>query len=166
MVLIVFLMGTTAHASTLQNEKDVIEVEILVNSIGEDFAENIVFDDGTKLSDYEYTVKYAPMPRGFYPIADYFNYAAWITKESGEIALSLDPKESVRSTSVARDAAWNVISSTRQGFASSPKWKNTQVMKWQFECHYWFAENKDFWNLEPHRTASSYLTVVAFGCNP
>ncbi|MGL4760039.1 MAG: DUF2599 domain-containing protein [Sarcina sp.] len=39
-------------------------------------------------------------------------------------------------------------------------------MHWQFNCHYSFAKNKDYWNIEPHRTASSYLDVIFSGCNP
>jgi hypothetical protein len=39
-------------------------------------------------------------------------------------------------------------------------------MGWQYDCHYSFAPNKDYWNLEPHRTASSYLQVVLAACNP
>lgn len=137
----------------------------MFNSTDEDFAENIVFEDGTRLSDYEYSVKYAPVPRGFYPIADYFDYAAWITRD-GVVSLSVDPNSSVRGNKSQKDSAWNVLSSTTHGFGSSSNWKNTKVIGWQFDCHYWFANSKDFWNLEPHRTASSYAGVVAAGCNP
>ena len=200
MLLITCLMGTTAYASTLQEKKDVIEVEILLDSTDGDFAENIVFDDGTRLADYEYNITYVTdhqnpmtyatgladyqnpmtyatglndyqnpaygiMPMSYYPIGDYFNYAAWITR-NGEISLSLDPKVSVRTTGAGRDAGWRAISSTTQGFGSHSYWKNTQVMKWQYECHYWFAEDKEYWNLEPHRTASSYAAVVVAKCNP
>ena len=136
-----------------------------VDNNDENFAENIVFDDGTKLSDYDYTLTHAIQPRGFYPIADYFNYAAWITRD-GVRSLSLDPNSKVRTNSTYKNDGWRVLSSTTQGFGGSPYWKNTKVMKWQYDCHYSFAANKNYWNLEPHRTASSYAQVVAKACNP
>lgn len=137
----------------------------MFNTKGDDFLENIVFDDGTKLADYNYTIKQVAMPRGFYPIADYFNYGAWITRD-GVVSLSVDPKSDVRTSRTVRDEAWRVLSHTRHGFGSSPYWKNTTTMRWQFECHFWHAESKQYWNLEPHRYAASYAYVVLKGCNP
>ncbi|WP_106768165.1 DUF2599 domain-containing protein [Paenibacillus faecalis] len=163
-------LGTTvvqaSDASFKDSDSSKVEVEIFVNSNGEGFAENIVFDDGTRLSDYDYSVKYVPMLlSSFYPIQEYFDYAAWITRD-GVISLSLDPVEKVRKNKSEKDAAWGVLSSPTDGFGSHANWNNTQVMKWQYDCHYWFASNKDYWNLEPHRTASSYIEVVTAACNP
>ena len=158
------IVGVKVHASDLKEKREEIEVEILVNSVGDDFAENIVFEDGTKLSDYEYSVKYLPMTRS-YTIANYFNYAAWITR-NGVVSLSVDPKENVRSFTAEKDKAWSVLSSKTRGFGSHSNWDNTKVMGWQFDCHFWFAGSKSYWNLEPHRTAGSYAAVVAAGCNP
>lgn len=164
----IFILNTTiAHADILTNPKsnsNKIEVEVMINSNGEDFIENIVFDDGTKLSDYDYSIKYVPTPKS-YAISNYFNYAAWI-KRDGVISLSVDPKSKVRTNSTERNRGWAALSSPTHGFGSHSYWKNTKVMHWQFDCHYSFATNKKYWNLEPHRTASSYLQVVAKGCNP
>lgn len=169
-VFIVLLLNTTIASAATQEiksttNKQKVEVEIMYNIKGNDFLENVVFEDGTKLSDYDYTIKTVPTPRSFYPIGDYFNYAAWITRD-GVISLSVDPKEPVRTTRTQRNMAWSVLASPTHGFGSSSNWKNGETMRWQFECHYWFAENKQYWNLEPSRTASSYADVVANGCNP
>ena len=165
---LIFVLTTNVYAGTIlaeETKSEKIMVEVLVDNNDENFAENIVFDDGTRLSDYDYTVKHVIQPRGFYPIADYFDYAAWITRD-GVRSLSIDPKTKVRTNSTYKNDGWRVLSSTTHGFGSSPYWKNTQVMKWQYDCHYSFAANKDYWNLEPHRTASSYAQVVLKACNP
>lgn len=164
LVSIIMFNSLIVHANVLSKD-DQITVEIVYNANGEDFADNIVFDDGSKLSDYNYSVKYTPGPKDISPIEEYFNYAAWITRD-GITSLSLDPKTSVRSNSTVRDQAWGVLSSETEKFVSSQYWQNTKVMKWQYDCHYTFASNKDYWNLEPHRTASSYLEVVLKKCNP
>lgn len=148
----------------MPNKSQVI-VEILYNVNVEDFAENIIFDDGTKLSEYDYSVKYIPIPKEFSQVEEYFNYAAWITRD-GITSLSLDPKSSVRTNCSNKTQAWTILSSETEGFASSPYWENTKVMKWQFDCYYSFVSNKDYWNLEPHRSASSCLQVVIKQCNP
>lgn len=163
-----FMLTTTiTYASSLsdkKNDTNKVKVEIIVNSNGEDFAEDIVFDDGTRLSDYDYSVTYVQTPKS-YAIAQYFNYAAWVTRADG-VTLSLDPKDAVRTNKTEKDSAWGVLSSPTQGFGSHSNWKNTQTMNWQFDCHYWFAESKDYWNIEPWRTAGSYVEVVANKCNP
>lgn len=164
LVSIIIINGIIVQANVLPN-KNQITVEILYNNNGEDFAENIVFDDGSRLSDYSYTIKYLPTPKSISQIEEYFNYAAWITRD-GITSLSLDPNSNVRTNSSVKDQAWGVLSSETEGFANSNYWQNTKVMKWQYDCHYTFASNKDYWNLEPHRTASSYLEVVFKKCNP
>lgn len=164
LVSIIIINGIIVQANVLPN-KNQITVEILYNNNGEDFAKNIVFDDGSRLSDYSYTIKYLPTAKSISKIEEYFNYAAWITRD-GITSLSLDPNSNVRTNSSVKDQAWGVLSSETEGFANSTYWQNTKVMKWQYDCHYSFAKNKDYWNLEPHRTASSYLEVVFKKCNP
>lgn len=164
LVSVTIFNSIIVQANVLTNKEQII-VEILYNLNGEDFAENIIFDDGTKLSEYDYSVKYISTPKGFAQVEEYFNYAAWITRD-GITSLSLDPKSSVRTNSSNKYQAWTILSSEAEGFSSSPYWDNTKVMKWQYDCHYSFASNKDYWNLEPHRTASSYLQVVLKQCNP
>lgn len=164
-LFVLCFINTNVYASNLQEKKEVIEVEILVNLNDEDFAENIVFEDGTRLSDFEYSVKYVPMTLETDSISNYFDFAAWITRD-GVISLSIDPNDSVRTSRTEKDKAWKILSSTTEGFGGSPNWQNTKVMGWQYDCHFMFAKNKDYWNLEPHRTASSYIGVVAAACNP
>ena len=153
--------------------KEKLEVEILTNSYDEEFIKNVILEDGTRIGDYDYTIIESPLPlfpkavRSSAAIAQYFNYAAWITKSDGLTALSLDPTFAVRTAAASKTAAWNVLSNASYGFAGNSKWTNTQIMKWQFDCHYWFAPIKDYWNLEPSRTANSYLFgVVLSACNP
>lgn len=176
LMLVVFFLSMNANASIAlassneSNGNDKVLVEIMINNNGDDFANHVIFDDGTKLSDYDYTVVYKPMPRNYvitssYEITNYFDYAAWITRD-GVISLSLDPKPEVREHGSIKNSAWDVLSSSTKGFGSHKNWKNTQVMKWQFDCHFQWAPFKDYWNLEPHRTASSYAEVVLNGCNP
>lgn len=175
-VLAIIIINTVVSTSAKADTSNKIVVEVLYNVNGQDFADNIIFDDGTKLSDYDYVVKYdetklsdyavnSVTTYGYYPIGDYFNYAAWITRD-GVVSLALDPTHGVRGTTSIKDAAWSVLASPTHGFGSSPNWRNTQVMQWQFDCHFAYAKDNAYWNLEPHRTASSYFQVVAASCNP
>lgn len=161
----IIVINTMIVQATVIPKNEHITVEILYNANGDDFAENIVLDDGSRLSDYDYSVKYIGTPKTGSEIQEYFDYAAWITRD-GVTSLSLDPNSSVRTNSTIRNQAWDVVSSETTGFANSPYWQNTKVMKWQYDCHATFASNKDYWNLEPHRTASNYLQVVLKKCNP
>ena len=141
-----------------------VQVEVLFDSTNGDFVKNITFDDGTKLSDYEYEIVKSKQTKS-YALRDYVNYAAWITRD-GVVSLSIEPKDNVRNSKSEKDTAWSYISSPTHGFGSSSNWRNGKVMGWQFDCHYSFANSKTYWNLEPHRTAGSYMEVVASGCNP
>lgn len=166
MLLIVGLMGTSAYATTNSLSQDeVVEVEILINTMDENFAENIIFDDGTKLSDYKYEVTYLAKARVFNPLENYFSYAAWITRD-GVVSLSLNPKTIVRNDRVQKDMAWTALAHPWHGFGSSTSWTSDKTFKWQYDCHYSFAKGKTYWNIEPSRRASSYLNVVTAGCNP
>lgn len=48
----------------------------------------------------------------------------------------------------------------------SSKWKNTSSMKKQFYCHWYFAQFKSKFNLEPSRPSVSWPKMIASGCNP
>lgn len=51
--------------------------------------------------------------------------------------------------------------------SSSPHWNNTDSMFAQFHCHAMFAgDNKIPWNIEPWRTESNLVKVIAAKCNP
>lgn len=185
-LIVCFLLGIfLINASTIHAKENIsgnlkqkteqkkkVKVEVLFNSNGEDFIKEVTFDDGTKVKDYDYTITYLNtsannviVPNYSYPIAQYFDYAAWIVRD-GVVSLSVDPNDSVRSEREIKDIAWNVLSSPVYGFGGDSAWRNTQVMKWQFDCHFQFANYKDTWNIEPSRTANSYLAVVLAGCNP
>lgn len=138
-------------------------IEIMV-FYGEVDPATIILEDGSKLTDYDYNITTMMTPR-FYPLGDYFDYVAWINRDN-VISLQLKPNNTTRTNNTAKNNAWRTLASTTHGVGGHSYWKNTQVMEWQFECHYNFAKNKDFWNLEPHRTAPSYVAVVAAGCNP
>ncbi len=138
-----------------------IEVMVVHGVLNPD---EIIFDDGTKLSEYEYTVTTMTTPR-FYPLGDYFDYVGWTNREDG-ISLQLKPNNTTRRNNAAKNNAWRTLSSRTHGLGGHSYWRNTQVMEWQFECHYQFAKDKQFWNLEPRRTAPNYAFVVAAACNP
>lgn len=159
-------LGASATVTSRKNTKDeVVKVEVVFNSGNNDFINEIEFSDGTKLIDYQYEITYKPQPKGFYPIGDYFNYAAWIDR-GGEISLRLEPNSSTRRNETYKNDGWRVVSSRTHGFGADHRWKNTQVMQWQYDCHYYMAKDKTHWNLEPHRTSPSYANVVLKGCNP
>jgi len=158
-----------------QNFEETLEIEILINEYDQEYIENVVLEDGTRVGDYNYIIKEPTIslfPRlistsSYTALGNYFHYAAWITKSDGLIALSLDPKSNVRNINSEKEAAWSVILHPNYGFAGTSNWKNTQIMKWQYDCHFWFAAFKDYWNLEPSRSADSYLFgVVLKACNP
>lgn len=148
------------------NSKEKLEVKVIYNSFDEKYIEEITLDDGTKVGDYDYSIKYFKLPKLYTSlISEYFNYVGWIKRED-IVSLSLDPTSKVRKNYTAKNSAWKLISSPTDGLASDPEWKNTQSLKWQYDCHYSFAKSKERWNIEPHRTPSSYIEVVAKGCNP
>ena len=51
-------------------------------------------------------------------------------------------------------------------FSGDRRWKNSTGMSHQFHCHAHFARDKEFWNLEPHRTSTNYAEYIANSCNP
>lgn len=150
-------------------DNDII-VEVMLPDYDEDEIANTKLDDGTLIGDYNYTIKYTPkLTRDPIYWSSYFDQAMWITRD-GKISLSLKPKSNVRDSKSVKDQAWNIISGTYTGFGGHANWpkesKNVKTFKWQYDCHYYFANDKDAWNLEPWRSASSYAAVVAKKCNP
>ena len=168
-----------AYEHSAKADKSMVLVEVYINNNGEDYIKNIHFDDGTVVGDYNYSIKYVTpsislvsgIDTMYYssPMAIYFDYAAWITRD-GVVSLSLDPNSSVRASSTLKETAWNVVSSPTIGLANSSDWptetQKVKTFKWQYDCHFSFANNKDTWNIEPSRSAGNYLTVVLAGCNP
>lgn len=162
-VSMVFPVFASEYTSKTSDPK--LSILVYVNNFDNAYIENWTFDDGTKVSDYSYEIEYLPTPRS-YALGNYFDYAAWVTRSDG-ITLSLDPKDDVRASSDLKEIAWNCLASTGNGFGTQPDfYNNTQILKWQYDCHYSYANSKDRWNLEPWRTASSYLQVVLNSCNP
>lgn len=158
-----------ATETMVENEPEII-VEVLVNNNGEEFIENIEFDDGTVVGDYDYEIRYVTkLTRDPIYITYFFDSVAWVTRENG-ITLSLDPTEEVRTDSDMRTSAWNVLKDPVYGFGKERYWptdsNKLETFKWQYDCHFNFAKTKATWNIEPWRTASNYLVVVANGCNP
>lgn len=164
--------NTNKEISTMEINADnsideKVQVEVLFDSTDGEFVKEVIFDDGTKLTDYDYDIKQLKQEKGFYPIGDYFDYSVWIIRDNGtKLSLSTDSKDKVRFNSNEKDLAWNVLSHPNHGFGSDSRWKNTKVMGWQFDCHYDLAKFKSYWNLEPDATADSYWEVVKNGCNP
>ena len=154
-----------AVSNALDSDEAEVVVEVYINNYDEEYIKNWTFDDGTKVCDYNYVITYQPVPRS-YALGQYFDFAAWIPRTEG-ISLSLAPNSEVRASSSLKEIAWNCLASTENGFGAQANFANNeQVLKWQYDCHFTFANQKDRWNLEPWRTASSYAEVVLKGCNP
>lgn len=165
--------GITAFAAerTNEDEEDAeVIVTVYVNNHDEDYILNIPFDDGTVVGDYDYSIEYIPhYTRDPIYLTYFFDYVGWITRD-GVVSLSLDPTSDVRNNTSSRDSAWNILKDPTYGVGGSPKWptatSNVKTFRWQYDCHWSFAKNKDYWNIEPSRTASNYAAVVLASCNP
>lgn len=100
----------------------------------------------------------------------YVTQSKWIVKDNNDIALQLKPiQNSPLRTSSGNDLlahATKAYSLVYEKFSSSSQWKNSTGMSHQFHCHANFAGDKEFWNLEPHRTSTNYLEYLRHGCNP
>lgn len=160
----------TVFASDVSNNEEKIIVEVIVNDYGEETIKDIELDDGTHIGDYEYEVIYSPkLTRDPAYMATYFTQAIWITRNN-VISLSLKPRDNVRKSKSEKDKAWVTLSSTAAGLGSHKNWpkdaQKVKTFKWQFDCHFYFANSKSEWNIEPSRSASSYAAVIAAKCNP
>ena len=161
-LLLLNISAPIIYAADTETE---VEVEVYLNEFDEEYIKNVEFDDGSKVGDYTYTVEYARRTRINTTLGNYFSYAAWI-KRDGVVTLSLKPKNTVRYNRTTKNTAWNVLKNKTTGMGGSSNWKNETTLKWQYDCHFDFATFKDYWNLEPHRKASSYAAVVIAKCNP
>ncbi|MDR1033499.1 MAG: DUF2599 domain-containing protein [Bifidobacteriaceae bacterium] len=136
--------------------------------------------DGLKLTqvvepnaDAQYPIVADPLS-----ITSYFYSSKW-TSSGKTVALSLDPKPSVRVAGPAilflpwgfmisnaiRKASWDSIQNT---YKRHNNWSNPAGMKMQYECHLYFA----FWkggtyNLEPWRRNVNWGSMIwDHHCNP
>lgn len=173
MALSIVAMSASAveASSTTDQKQPEVLVEVIYNSYDEEYLKNIPFDDGTVVGDYDYEIRYiGSVTRDPTYIPYYFNAVSWITRDDGMISLSLDPNSKVRNDSSVKDTAWSVLSTPSNGVADNRNWptnsKNVKTFRWQYDCHFDFAKDKDRWNIEPSRTAGSYLAVVVNKCNP
>lgn len=86
------------------------------------------------------------------------------------ISLSLDPVDAVRDIFTSMESAWTALEKPENGVSTDANWPtdsaNLQTLRRQYDCHWTFAKTKDYWNLDPGSTASSYLAVVMGECNP
>lgn len=62
-----------------------------------------------------------------------------------------------------RKYSWSAVVSK---FGKSKKWKNTESMKNQYHCHWYFATVKSEFNLEPSRKVTNWFNMVTSLCNP
>lgn len=169
MLLIAAILVGFAAPTVLAAENPEVVVTVYVNAHDEDYIKNLQFDDGTTVGDYNYVIEYATKARDTSELTTYFDYVGWIDRD-GVISLSLDPVDAVRNTYSSMQSAWTALEKPENGVSTDANWPtesaNLQTLRWQYDCHWTFAKTKDYWNLEPSRTASNYLAVVMGECNP
>lgn len=170
LLMFTMISAITASAVEASQDKPEVTVEVIAGTPSEADIANIEFDDGTKVGDYDFEVTYVKkVTRDPAYISYYFNSAMWITRD-GVVSLSLAPTDRVRKDSTLRESGWNILKSSSTGLGGNANWPKTsaaqQCFYWQYLCHWQFANAKDYWNIEPSRSASSYASVVAHGCNP
>lgn len=169
LVFSVILCITVSAKENIEKNAEVV-VEVLTNDYDEEYIKNIEFDDGTKVGDYNYVIKYAEkVTRDPVYINYYFTAAMWITRD-GVVSLSLAPTQRVRDSATLRESGWNLLKNPSIGQGGSAHWPKTtdaqNCFYWQYLCHWEFANTKEYWNIEPSRTASNYTSVILHGCNP
>lgn len=170
---IALTVGIPAFAETNSSEPEV-KVQVYVNSYDEDYIKNIEFDDGTAVGDYNYSIEYVnKVTRDPNLLPLYFDFVGWIVRTDAhghDLSLSLDPNIKVRYDGNEANRAWNALSDPWGGAAGNTNWPtNPQKLKtfhWQFDCHFVGGKEKDRWNIEPTRSANSYVAVLAAHCNP
>ncbi len=153
------------------NEIDFSEGDFYVVPLSEGLTnEDTVYAvyDNSEVVKYEQSLPtlFASMPTKF---SQYYSKSKWITRK-GMVSLSLYPKKPAYQDPPGMAGAhlqkyrWKVVYDKHH---KSSKWKNTASMKAQLHCHADYPKKfKIPWNIEPHRTESNYLKVVAKGCNP
>lgn len=169
-ILTAFCPMAFASANDNKTTDNDIIVEVMLPDYDEEEIANTELDDGTLIGDYNYTITYTPkLTRDPIYWSAYFDQAMWITRD-GKVSLSLKPKSNVRNSKSVKDQAWTIISGTYTGFGNHANWpkesQKVKTFKWQYDCHYYFANGKDTWNIEPWRSASTYAAVVVKKCNP
>ncbi len=166
-ILVICLLFSSSNFKAA-NKK--ITVDILVGS-PETVINNVVLDDGTRLSDVKNNIEIVEKskpkiePRYFGGYDYYFEYAAWI-KRDGVDTLSLKPTDHVRYNRSNADAAWKLISDSKNGLGYHPGFSNYTSLKNQYYCHFELAKFKDKWNLEANRKVVSWFEMRIKGCNP
>lgn len=170
MLLISVILVSAVASTVMAAENPEVVITVYVNAHDETYIENIQFDDGTTIGDYNYVIQYAiPQTRTTTELTTYFEYVGWIDRD-GVISLSLDPVDAVRNTSSSMESAWTALENPENGVSVDANWptapQNLQTFRWQYDCHFTFAKTKDYWNLEPSRAADNYLAVIFGKCNP
>ena len=93
----------------------------------------------------------------------------WVNRSDG-ITLSCYYKPKAIFTSLANATMVNAqkaFDQLKKKYSSSKNWKNTQSMQAQFHCHVTtVGKLKNPWNIEPWRTESNLIKVIAARCNP
>lgn len=113
---------------------------------------------------------YSPITRAGETYSTFFNSTKWITR-SGVVSLSINyktkgmyPSSLPNANAAASQKAWQILLKRHKG---DKQWKNTTSMYNQFLCHaVTIGQYKNPWNIEPHRTETSFTKTVAAGCNP
>lgn len=170
MLLIALILVGTIAPTVLAAENPEVVVTVYVNAHDEEYIKNIEFDDGTTVGDYNYVINnVTSKTRDTSELTTYFDYVGWIDRD-GVISLSLDPVDAVRNTTSSMESAWTALENPDNGVSTDANWPteaaNLQTLRWQYDCHWTFAKTKDYWNLEPSRTADNYLAVILGECNP
>ena len=96
-----------------------------------------------------------------------FSEIRWIERE-GVKSLSIQPSDDFRILSknpdeAIKEFAWSQIYQTA---SQDPDWDNEESLRNQFFCHWYFAGNKEVFNIEPSREVVSVGELLLNGCNP
>lgn len=170
-LIIVFAFSHNVNANEIGTDSDTILVEIIIGNPTDNEIANIELDDGSKLLEHEYEVisnkdKFQIKSKSYDSLGNYFNYAAWITRD-GATSLSLKPNNNVRNYSSTLNSGWGALSSTSIGFGRDSMFKsNPSGLLDQYNCHFHYAKRKDYWNLEHWRPNVGYWSTASKACNP
>ena len=91
----------------------------------------------------------------------YFNSMSWINRDDG-INLSLNPKSTTRATYANAMNGWNEVVAYR---SDDSNWYNAASLKGQYQCHFWFANTKTYWNISPDIPNKNAFQWVVDHCN-
>lgn len=171
---LLIVVGLTSPVYATNEKKPKATVEVLYSESLETL-NDIQFDDGSYLSDYDYTLSFSRFDISSYlsnysasylNLGDYFTTVAWITRSMGT-TLSLVPKDNVRSSFSTAITAWNALSNVSFGFGGYTTFiNNKNKFCNQYVCHFDLAGWKNDWNLDAWRPDVSIVLVYAALCNP